>query len=278
MNSKYLRRIQRRVLLRVICGYRTISYDSVYAISGFPPIDITILLDIAFRENLSASSISNYDCILSPFFIPHPFERNAINIVQFNDKSTEDFPVICYTDGSKIDGRVGFAFVVFRSGVESENFQFRIRDECTVFVAELLCLNFAVKWITEQNSVISEYVICTDSLSSLDSLKNVFLHLTVLYNRVAYGQDQAVSAIFIGLARFGTSCIPNCNANIGGHTLTVTCIKRIRKNGEELTVTIGPLLTSFESTLECAVEEKMFNGRDPCSYCKMPFGVMHFFK
>ncbi|GFU78459.1 hypothetical protein TNCV_2300711 [Trichonephila clavipes] len=170
MNSKYLRRIQRRILLRVICGYRTISYDSVYAISGFPPIDITILHDIAFRENLSASSISNYDCILSPFFIPHPSERNAINIVQFSDKST-DFPVICYTDGSKIDGRVGFAFAVFRSGVESENFQFRIRDECTVFVAELLCLNFAVKWITEQNSVISEYLICTDSLSSLDSLK-----------------------------------------------------------------------------------------------------------
>ncbi|GFY27795.1 putative 115 kDa protein in type-1 retrotransposable element R1DM [Trichonephila clavipes] len=73
-------------------------------------------------ENLSASSISNYDCILSPFFIPHPSERNAINIVQFSDKSTEYFPVICYTDGSKIDGRVGFAFVVFRSGVESENF------------------------------------------------------------------------------------------------------------------------------------------------------------
>ncbi|GFX89235.1 RNase H domain-containing protein [Trichonephila clavipes] len=125
------------------------------------------------KENLSASSISNYDCILSPFFIPHPSERNAINIVQFSDKITEDFPVICYTDGSKIDGRVGFAFVVFRSGVESENFQFRIRDECTVFVAELLCLNFAVKWITEQNSVISEYLICTDSLSSLDSLKYI---------------------------------------------------------------------------------------------------------
>ncbi|GFU92472.1 RNase H domain-containing protein [Trichonephila clavipes] len=98
-------------------------------------------------------------------------KRNAINIVQFSDKSTEDFPVICYTDGSKIDGRVGFAFVVFRSGVESENFQFKIRHECTVFVAELLCLNFTVKWIFEQNSVISEYLICTDSLSSLDSLK-----------------------------------------------------------------------------------------------------------
>ncbi|GFU33213.1 uncharacterized protein TNCV_4157161 [Trichonephila clavipes] len=42
-------------------------------------------------ENLSASSISNYDCILSPFFIPHPSERNAINTVQFSDKRTEDF-------------------------------------------------------------------------------------------------------------------------------------------------------------------------------------------
>ncbi|GFU14067.1 RNase H domain-containing protein [Trichonephila clavipes] len=171
MNSKYMRRIQRRILLRVICGYRPISYDSVYAISGFLPIDNTFLHDIAFRENLSASSISNYDCILSPFFYPSSFRGNVINIVQFSDKSTENFPVICYTDGSKIDGRVGFAFVVFRSGVESENFQFRIRDERTVFVAELLCLNFAVKWITEHNSVISEYLICTDSLSSLDSLK-----------------------------------------------------------------------------------------------------------
>ncbi|GFX70150.1 RNase H domain-containing protein [Trichonephila clavipes] len=129
-------------------------------------------------EKISSSSISNYDCILSPFFIPHPSERNAINTVQFSDKSTEDFPVICYTDGSKIDGRVGFAFVVFRSGVESENFQFRIRDECTVFVAELLCLNFAVKWITEQNSVISEYLICTDSFPPW-ILLNVFLHLTI---------------------------------------------------------------------------------------------------
>ncbi|GFV56915.1 retrovirus-related Pol polyprotein from type-1 retrotransposable element R1 [Trichonephila clavipes] len=77
MNSKYLRRIQRRILLRVIWGYRTISYDSVYAISGFPPIDITILHDIAFRENLSASSISNYDCILYLHFYPSSFKEEC---------------------------------------------------------------------------------------------------------------------------------------------------------------------------------------------------------
>ncbi|GFW97436.1 hypothetical protein TNCV_4991131 [Trichonephila clavipes] len=85
-------------------------------------------------------------------------ERNAINIIQLSDKSTDDFSVICCTLGSKIDGRIGFAFVVFRSGVESEHFQFKVRDQCTVFVAELLCLNLAIKWITEQNSVISDYI------------------------------------------------------------------------------------------------------------------------
>ncbi|GFV36615.1 uncharacterized protein TNCV_104361 [Trichonephila clavipes] len=51
------------------------------------------------------------------------------------------------------------------------NSRSRIIHPPNTLVAELLCLNFAVKWITEQNSVISEYLICTDSLSFLNSLK-----------------------------------------------------------------------------------------------------------
>ncbi|GFT02790.1 uncharacterized protein TNCV_466171 [Trichonephila clavipes] len=74
-----------RGLNRIARHTRIISYESVYAISGFPPIDITILHNIAFGENFSASSFSNYDCILSPFYLPHPSERNAINIIQCSD-------------------------------------------------------------------------------------------------------------------------------------------------------------------------------------------------
>ncbi|GFU89705.1 uncharacterized protein TNCV_2265951 [Trichonephila clavipes] len=88
----------------------------------------------------------------------------------FFNKFMGDFPVICYTDCSKMDDRVGFTFVVFRNSIESENFQFRICDECTVFVAELLCFNFAIKWIIEQDNVVSDCFICPDSVSSLDSL------------------------------------------------------------------------------------------------------------
>ncbi|GFV54204.1 uncharacterized protein TNCV_1496811 [Trichonephila clavipes] len=143
-------------------------------------------------------------------------KRNAINIVQFSDKSTEDFPVICYTDGGKIDGRVGFAFVVFRSGVESQNFQFRIRDECTVFVAELLCLNFAIKWITEQNSVISEYLICTDSLSSLDSLKCIStsnnINVEIQKKQLKILRDKNIS-IYFAFVRGHTGVLGNERAN-----------------------------------------------------------------
>lgn len=48
-----------------------------------------------------------------------------------------------------------FAFVVIREGFELEQRQFVISNKCTVLVAELLCLHFDSKWITEQNSAVS---------------------------------------------------------------------------------------------------------------------------
>ncbi|GFX46884.1 uncharacterized protein TNCV_4040291 [Trichonephila clavipes] len=114
MNSKYLRHIQRRILLRVTCGYHTLSYNSVYATFGVPPIDITILHNIAFRENLCASSISNYDCILSPFF--SLILQRGVSSILFN--------------------------LVTRAQMISLLF--------AILMAEKLKF-FAVKWITEQN-------------------------------------------------------------------------------------------------------------------------------
>ncbi|GFX16231.1 uncharacterized protein TNCV_4704851 [Trichonephila clavipes] len=128
---------------------------------------------------------------------------------------TDDFPVIWHTDSSKIDGRVGFAFVVFRSGVEFEHFQFRIRDECPIFVAELLFLNFDIKWITEQNSVISNYLICTDSLSSSDSLRWIFSSNNIIVQiqkRLKSQKDKNISIVF-GVVRGHTDVFGNERAN-----------------------------------------------------------------
>ncbi|GFU08381.1 RNase H domain-containing protein [Trichonephila clavipes] len=49
INCRLLRKIQRRILLRVISGYRTISYEDVFAISDFPPIDIFSIRNNEFK-------------------------------------------------------------------------------------------------------------------------------------------------------------------------------------------------------------------------------------
>ncbi|GBL85199.1 hypothetical protein AVEN_222690-1 [Araneus ventricosus] len=52
--------------------------------------------------------------------------------------------------------------------------QFRIREECSVLQAELLCITQAVNWIrTNENlygNLSSNFLICNDSLSSLYAL------------------------------------------------------------------------------------------------------------
>ncbi|GBO06317.1 hypothetical protein AVEN_146322-1 [Araneus ventricosus] len=51
--------------------------------------------------------------------------------------------------------------------------KFRIRYECIVFRAELLCISLIVKWFKENEATFSQYVICSDSLSSLFSLLTI---------------------------------------------------------------------------------------------------------
>ncbi|GFX43695.1 uncharacterized protein TNCV_4109751 [Trichonephila clavipes] len=82
--------------------------------------------------------------------------------------------IVCFTDGSKINSMVGLAFVIFQDFIEIGTRQFRIRDECSVFVAELLCIAQAVSWICNNEILSSNFLICSDSLSSLCALNNIY--------------------------------------------------------------------------------------------------------
>ncbi|GBM01462.1 hypothetical protein AVEN_209283-1 [Araneus ventricosus] len=144
--------MQRRNLLRVISGYCTISYEAVFAISGFPPIDMFIVHNRDFKIATKTCIANNQDVCLPVSKMPHPSERSPINLVSYYQNIEDNFPVVCFTDGSKINSKVGLAFVVFQDHVENEVHQFRIGDECSVFQAELLCIAQAVNWIrTNEN-------------------------------------------------------------------------------------------------------------------------------
>ncbi|GFW33412.1 RNase H domain-containing protein [Trichonephila clavipes] len=81
---------------------------------------------------------------------------------------------LLYCDGSKINTKVGLAFVIFQDFIEIGTRQFRIRDECSVFQAELLCIAQAVSWICNNEILSSNFLICSDSLSSLCALNNIY--------------------------------------------------------------------------------------------------------
>ena len=52
--------------------------------------------------------------------------------------------------GVNWDGRIALACVIYEDGAEKATFQHRLRDECFIFQAELLCINFAVKLLREE--------------------------------------------------------------------------------------------------------------------------------
>ena len=89
------------------------------------------------------------------------------------DVVEKSFPIVCYMDGGKVDNRARFAYVIFENGVEIDYNQFRIWNECTVYISEFLCICFSVKWISNQDTCFSRHFICTKSPSFLESLRNI---------------------------------------------------------------------------------------------------------
>ncbi|GFV69915.1 RNase H domain-containing protein [Trichonephila clavipes] len=174
-NSRLIRRTQRRFLLRVIKGYKTISYEAVFAISGIPPIDFVIQNNFDVRENYLSTSLGTLDGTIPVPLLSHPSCSKPITLVTYTNKVFQEYKTVCFTDRSKLNERVGLACVIYENGVENFTFQHRLGDEFSVFQAELLCINLVVKLIQDslrQGGTLN-LLISTDSLHSLHCLLSV---------------------------------------------------------------------------------------------------------
>ncbi|GFY19672.1 RNase H domain-containing protein [Trichonephila clavipes] len=115
------------------------------------------------------------------FFKPHSHKEPSRRDMM---PTTQEMPyaklcTVAYLLGwlikSTIQSGVGLDCVIYEEGVENVTFQHRLRDECSVFQAELLCINLVVKLIRDslrQGGTLN-FLICTDSLSSLHYLLSV---------------------------------------------------------------------------------------------------------
>lgn len=72
-----------------------------------------------------------------------------------------------YTDGSKTNENVGCAYYV-----NNETYKWKLPPIASVYTAELMAISKALDYCGNKQK--NDYIICTDSLSSIDSLENVF--------------------------------------------------------------------------------------------------------
>ncbi|GIX76024.1 uncharacterized protein CDAR_443101 [Caerostris darwini] len=100
-------------------------------------------------------------------FIP-PWEKYSI---KWNFYTEDLTGTLIFTDGSKMNGRVGGAFVVYSNGIETHCEMFRLSDHATVYSAELLAITQAINFAI--NARLPSANIISDSRSVLQALENV---------------------------------------------------------------------------------------------------------
>ncbi|XP_023234867.1 uncharacterized protein LOC111634345 [Centruroides sculpturatus] len=166
---------QRIALLRITKAFRTTSTDALLVIAGEPPIDLIIkeqALKYMCRQGLPITINGiPYDGMLyerkpSAKALPKPYERGAIGIAE----EAEIADTNVFTDGSRIEDRVGASYTVFTHGTEIHQGQYRLADHCSVFQAELFAILMAVKWCIS-SSLTSSFIIHTDSRAAIQAMQ-----------------------------------------------------------------------------------------------------------
>lgn len=144
-----------------------------------------------------------------------------------------------YTDGSKLDGKVGAGFAIYRGREEIANGNSRLHDDCTVFQAELKAIYDAVTLANTMTDERLQYIkifcdsqaamlairsnkkrtrLVDETIKELNRLMNKARRLTIVWTKAhvgTIGNERADE-----LAKIGTKC-----TNYNNHFIPITQAK-----------------------------------------------------
>ncbi|GBO30700.1 hypothetical protein AVEN_198438-1 [Araneus ventricosus] len=174
-----LLQIQRISLLKICKTYKTVSTDALHILSGCPPLHLVARNECLHFElyvkhcqitigeiNINYEEISHFINIEPPWrAFSFPWEYG----------NPEDFSVVkIFTDGSKINNKVGIGIVCFDvNGDRKWSYSERISDAASVFIAEALAIFRALeicKRIEDENHIYSD---SRSVLMAIDSLQDI---------------------------------------------------------------------------------------------------------
>ncbi|GBL78663.1 hypothetical protein AVEN_65235-1 [Araneus ventricosus] len=116
----------RSPLLLITKAYSTASTDALHILSGCPPLDLNIRTDVMTSRHIQHIENSREIDGLQSFDFEMARWAKLVDVSQ-------TFGNVIYTDGSKIQNRVGCAFAHFQANDEIYIELFRLSDEATVY-------------------------------------------------------------------------------------------------------------------------------------------------
>nr|XP_013189923.1 unnamed protein product [Amyelois transitella] len=188
--QKQLNAVQRGFAQKIYRAYRTVSLNSALVLSGLLPLDLRIreaasLYKIKKGAPLPELPGREIERPAPAMEAPHPAEHIDLDFVCLEDQgqvdSSSDFDVRIYTDGSKIDGRVGAALSIWKGQAETRSVKLSLPSYCSVYQAELLAICEAVRRILECRAE-STFGIYSDSMSALQTVANPFSRHPLVVN------------------------------------------------------------------------------------------------
>lgn len=167
-NIKKYQRVQRLINIKMAKAYRTLSYDASCIIAGVEPIKIIIEEKINIYK-ATHGLLQEYDEPVDTTQWMHPAE-----IIEICEATNEQYEIEVFTDGSKINGKVGAAAVIFRNKTVVQQQKFRLNNKCSNNQAEQIAILQALKIITEMDipNIERTVAIYTDSKVTIDLLRN----------------------------------------------------------------------------------------------------------
>ncbi|XP_047997724.1 uncharacterized protein LOC125235264 [Leguminivora glycinivorella] len=172
----HLNAVQRSFAQKICKAYRTVSLNSALLLSGLLPLDLRIQEAAKIFEakrGIPQPLIGDRELELkaSHTAAPHPAESKSFSY-ECEDQETEEdsHDVRLFTDGSKIQNKVGASLSCWNNGVEIKAHKYKLESYCTVFQAEMYAVLKATEFVLRSDR--GSFGIYSDSRSTLEIIGN----------------------------------------------------------------------------------------------------------
>ncbi|CAK1546358.1 unnamed protein product [Leptosia nina] len=195
-----LKQIQRKFAIKIIKAYKTVSYEASLTIAGLLPLDLKIK-ELVKLYKIKKGIENDYKELEPETKVdfktkPHPAKeiRLKFRAVTTEKELDKIEGIRIFTDGSKIEGKVGAAYVVIKNGKEITNKKLKLGNQCSVYQAELLAIIKALEALSH-GTWEEEINILSDSLSSIKAITELNSNHQLVFqikNKIRELQDQNI--------------------------------------------------------------------------------------